>query len=1394
MPMTLNKRFILTLLGLTVVGGVALVAVHWFQSGRIAQALLYQADAAQAANASDNELKYLRRYLEFKPTDTKNLARLADLTLSQAKDQRDWTRANFLYEKLLRLDPAHTAGRRQLVQVCLRIGRYSDALAHVRELPADASTLELTGLCHYYQNKWDDAQSAFEKVVEQAPQQVTAYFYLLDVLRRKNAPADTVQTLLTQLTQRNPHSAEAWLVTVRCLRELNRTEGLDTALTNVLRYDPENLDALLTLAERAQNAGQAPTARECLAAAMDLYPKDVRGYRASAWLELWLNDRPKALATLERGLAAIPGEVDLIVTYADMLAEDGRFDKVEAAIKELQKLQNRSGAIEYLTARLNMQRHEWSAALAQLMTLRGVAVNRPDLIVQVESLLADCYTHTGDRDAAIACLQKALAVDGSSASVRSKLATAYARVGQADEAIRELRQLVKTPNAPTETKLHLAQLLVEQRRNGVGTPEGMTEIRTLLASAKGGRQWQTDVALAEAELLLTQHQHAAALKLLDAAAGTAPKDARLWLGRITVAEMQSGRRAALAVADTALKTCGERPELRLKRLTLQLGDTSFDRTTFQAELDGLKYKPDELASLLSALAEAAGRTGDYDLARALFQRVLVVAPKHVDAIKALAEIALVRADAGGFQTALTQAEQMGAVGADVARWLSVRQLITQASRDASTRPAAKAACDKFMAEQPRNYLAFQCAGRLAEVAGEPQQAALRYKQALDLNGQDAVSFERLVVLLIAAKQTTQAEQLIARLAQKACLPPDRFKAAVEALAPHLSDVTFAKFGRLAVPDESQSVRDRLWLANLWWQRGKQDEALREYQRLAVDMPQAAEARAAYVLALAKAGQIQPARAELEKIKPLLVAPAQRVWLAECYEAVQLNEDAARERLQLLKDTPNDPGARRLAVQALLAAQQENAAKQQLAEWVQAAAPGSPDLFWAKRSLALILAKDATPTALPQALELLQQNLKANPNPADDLRAQAMVLTTSRVGTPAERMARHRQAVPVWEQLVQLPAATNRDRLELAKLYAQQRKHDQSRPLLEKILKEEPGNRGAAVALINQVLLQGDTEQARKYVEPLVPAAGTEFVTTKTLAKFYFLVGELDRVASCLDRYAGLLKQDPTRATKLDDLAGVYEEYARAAQGRVQPRQNRFALQALALLPPTAELAPRRANLFVLNGDWPNALTTLEQAKDKLGPVGLAVAGVPLLHTPGATPAEVTKIKGWMEAAVAAEPKKVLVLLAQADFHATQRADDAAEAAYRAVLAIDGNNVLALNNLAWLLAQRGTKLPDAAASIEKALALAPSNGALLDTRAKVRMASKQFEQAVGDLEASLSEAQTADRYFNLAVAMHRQAKRTAAVAAFKKAQQLGLSAQHLHPTDQAEYEELRKLMN
>ena len=125
------------------------------------------------------------------------------------------------------------------------------------------------------------------------------------------------------------------------------------------------------------------------------------------------------------------------------------------------------------------------------------------------------------------------------------------------------------------------------------------------------------------------------------------------------------------------------------------------------------------------------------------------------------------------------------------------------------------------------------------------------------------------------------------------------------------------------------------------------------------------------------------------------------------------------------------------------------------------------------------------------------------------------------------------------------------------------------------------------------------------------------------------------------------------------------------------------------------------------------------------------------------------VEAHLKAAVQKEPKSVNLLVQLGDVLDLAGSYQEAEEKYREALKLEPNNVLALNNLAWLLAQRADRAEEALVLINKSIEKMGPRGELLDTRPVVYLKLGKTAEAEADLQEALKETSTPARNFHLA---------------------------------------------
>ena len=215
--------------------------------------------------------------------------------------------------------------------------------------------------------------------------------------------------------------------------------------------------------------------------------------------------------------------------------------------------------------------------------------------------------------------------------------------------------------------------------------------------------------------------------------------------------------------------------------------------------------------------------------------------------------------------------------------------------------------------------------------------------------------------------------------------------------------------------------------------------------------------------------------------------------------------------------------------------------------------------------------------------------------------------------------------------------------------------------------------------------------------------------------------------------------------------------------------------------------------LIQEGRLDEALQVVEKAWDKAEPAAIARATGPLLAESAISQAQVQRVEGVLVAASKEHDRPVALLLALGNLRISQERYEEAEAIFREVLAKNEGNVVALNNLAVLLALRGTELDEARQFIETAIDVAGPIPTLLDSRATVYLALRDPVNALADLEAAIADAPSATWYFHKAQVHYEVGQLKAATDALAKAHELGLTPEQLSPLERQAYHDLQEAL-
>jgi Tfp pilus assembly protein PilF len=1371
----LNLKLTVYLASGLVLFAVALVGVHWLQSGRIAKALLWQARHAQEQDQIDQVVRYLGRYLEFVPDDTDERANLgkalADPRVAWSAKGRQ--RALFVLEQVLTRAPDRDDVRRLLARLALDLQRNELAREHLevlhRDFSDDGAVDLLYGQLEDASSHSSEAADWYRQAIAHAPAQIDGYVSLARLLRRplenadpapRHAEADRV---MNDLTAQNAEDFRAHLARWQYRRQFTGPlagQSLDEAardVTRALELAPTEAETLLASAEVALTKNDPDTARTRLQTGLDRHVNDTRFYHAFSKVELAAGHRAEAAAVLRRGLQTVeaPQQSELLWRLANLLIDGGETEEVATVLADMRQRRFAPAALDYLDARLLAHKQQWAEAARLFERSRPLLEGTAELTQRLDFQLGQCYEQLGEPTQQLTAFRRVVAHDPLSIAGRVGVCTALTALGRTDDAIEQYRLLLKQPQAPESAATELSRLLMVRAQKG--DADAWKEADALMSAALQSRPDALEAVLLRAEALAVREQFDQAEQLLQEARAKNPKKVEYRIALATLADVRKQPAEARKLLDEAERDLGDSVSLRLAQVRRVVPADSA-KATLERLGRGLDRFPEgEQPRLLQGLAEANFRCGQPAEARRLWSS-LAALPQHRNDLRLrliLFDLALQADDAEAMARLLDDVHRIEGNQGSMTPYLRAERLIAQGRRgDKSGLDEARTLLDAVAVQRPAWSAVLIARAEIEELKGNLEQAIANYRRALDLGDRSPRHVRQLVQLLYQRQRFDEADQEIRKLQAQAPLSTDLQRLAVDISLRNQDPARAITLAQQAVAADSRDYREQLWLGQVLAASGKRaseaEAPLRRAVALAPTMP---EVWITLVQYLSATGRSADAKAVIATAAAQLSADNAPLALAQCHEAVGDVDNARQQYGVALTKRPDDVTVLRNAAAFAMRRGQWSEAEPLLRRVVSGNVKAvDVDTAWARRQLALVLAMGSDYRRYGEALNLVGLTLATDGTvsetaPAasdDDRRIRARVLSV-RPQKPARL-----QAIALLEDLGQRQALTVDDRFLLARLYEADGAWPKARERFRDLLAEQGKNSVILAQYIRGLIRQDELTDAERGIDQL---AQLERERNVERGKF----GSLELRAQLLN------------ASGKDDLA---YEALKAHVTRTDARP---------------EDVLQLAKFLGLRGRVDEALDLCEKAWRDCPPLIVGAASLGVVRDGKAQDSACARVDGWLRQALSKDQDNLALRLYLADLSDLRGRFADAEAGYRQVLERDERNVIALNNLAWLLAFHAEPPADALAMIERSIQVQGPRAELLDTRGVVQLALGKTEAAVADFVTATADAPTPTRLFHLARAHQRGNNREAALTALRRAQTAGLKPEQLHPLERQMYQ-------
>jgi cellulose synthase operon protein C len=1396
MKRRINLVVLMILLAAAVLLGGGMHLVHGVQVRRNALALLDRASRAEAGNDLEKAEQSLKQYLSLRREDGPAWKRYAQLLDQRDPQGRRREQVFLVFEQALRYNPGDPKVERRCADLALELQRYKDAQRHLTKLkemvpkdsqgqPAAAELAELEdrlGQCDRGLTQYELAEEWFRKAIENDSGRIDCYDRLARLCHNELRRIEAADRVIKEMVAKNPKAARAYIYSWRYAREFSPSpnpgdlqKALERDLQKALELAPDDPEVLFTAAVASEQKQDSASARTYYRKGIKLDPKNIALSLNLARLETRAGHLDQAESVLRQADQANPS-LDLAFELAETLIAQDKIDGKDEAATYIARLRDAGMGdtlVRYLEAKILYQTKKWPQAIPKIEMARAVLKPFPGLAVPLNLMLAECYRHMGSDEQRLSALRQAADGDRSPESARIEFARALAKAGKLDQAVTILTPLVE---GKPDLRLDLVSLLVRKASRPPSDSRKWQDVeRHLRAAEKALPDAVEQLTFLKVDMLVAQDRLDDARALLASAQAKEPRNLRYRLAVARLSQRQGNGPAALQILDRAEKDLGPSLDIRLARLDywgLQGGDTAKAEVAKLAEARKKIPAADRLA-FLDRLTMTEIRLREPALARQYSREQAVLEPDNLRVRLNLFDLAVEAGDRDDAANLVNQIRTIEGEKGTYWRFAQAALLIDKVRRGLShDLEEARVLAGEISERQPDWWAGPSLNGELADLADSPDQAIEYYLHAVELGNVQPSFARRLVGLLNERSRFKEIDHLAQVLREHGvALNELTIIKALDAFRKQEFDQGIA-LARQVFSDNSTDASDHLTLGRFYMSAGRSDAAGKEFRRAVELGPGVPDSWLTYVQYLVQAKQIDQAKTAIEAARKALPADRATLTLAQCWMALGDLVQAESLIQGLLKERPRDSAALRLAAGLYIGQNRVDKADDYLDKLDRAASSTSYDKAWVNRTRTVRLLNTGRRGDRDQALRLVEQNLKINPESIDDQLLKAMIL--------AVRPGFQGEAVKILQKLGGANRLDTSQRFLLAQLYLGERNQEKYQSEMLRLLDNKARNPQHLAHFANYWIGRNQLDQADHLLAELKKVEPQGMVALEIEARLLDLRKRKTELLALLEVRG---QQVPDQIGPVGDLFNHYG-FAKEAEAAYKTY--------VARVPNQPERTLALAQFLAVHDRVAEALEILKKAWTTCKPENVVAASMVLFDVPTVGEDSRRQVEAWVAEAARKQPDMVWLNDKLAAIWIVQGRFDEAESLCRRILSVHPDDGDALNNLAWLLAMRDReKLDEALALINKAIDLYGPTSTLIDTLAVVLIRTGKIDQAVERLTDALQAApERASLVLHLSWALETKGKKVEAREQFLKAEKLGLRPQTLDPLERAIVQKLR----
>jgi len=1368
------KLAIVLVVGLAVLCVTAFGLRQWQKENRAERGLALGNEAYEEHRYED-AARYLGRYVGVYTDNIPALLKYADSQLkTRPQRENNVQQAIGTYHIVLREDPANSEAAKRLIGLYLEWGMAAQAESIAKkhlETTKSSEVRRLLAMALAGQRKFDEAVAELKSIVADEPNQVLAYEALGQLAEQLPGQlSDPPEHWCDEAIKNNPSAALAYIAragfhlkrkdNANALADLEKAEKLDLSDTAVR----------LRLAVGFFNAGASDKAEKHLAAVKETEPTDQGLWRTWAQLALRTRSRAKMLEVAESGLKSLSSMPwDFMPVAAELFTRGGDPNKATECIDKLSRKDMNPMIVASLRGLVAGEKGDLREAVKYWRQSMSLGNKSP----QVQLGLASALSGLGDTQSALRELSTLVSQWPDSFDVHLALAKLLAKSGDWTAAADHAHKAVQLSPQNAEAALLDAQARVQLLTAGSTdeNPTAWDDMDKQLTSLEAAAD-PLQIRLLRLQVAVQRGKFTEARELLTQLKKDHPSHFRIAMAEAGLLAAQKKDDEAILVLEKTIKEFPEaaEPVSFLALLSDRKGDRGKCEAVFKEALARIK-EPLARRDLNLLLAQFYERWGQADNAYGLLDALSKEDPDSIPTKRWLLSTESIAKDPQRAQQLVDQIKALEGEGGW--QWRYEQARVWSRADDFNKRSTQVVSLlQENLLANPDDQASRVLLADTYERTGRSQTALAAYREALSRSPQDVRIIVSTVTALWKANEFEEAEGILNRISKEKLSDPALQRLQFQS---HIrrgqlgSAADILKDYLLADPN---NVSISLNLALLKMQQNDFEEASKLLDELRAKDPDSLTIIVAQIQLNVRQGKPQEALKLCDQIIDKYKSALTYVIRARTYISLKAIDKAREDFDRAVAVDPNN-------VDVLMARSDfydvVRESQKATADIERALSLDPNNLEIQRRAANLFLASGGR-DKVRQATTVIDRALESNPDNGALRLLKARVLL-------AEETA---------------PAADSATKL-LEKLTEEYPKMVGAWGMLGEVQLRQ-GLSGKAIDTVLQGLVHNANDRSLLMLKARAEAAKSPFLSIATLKELLALDPN--------DTNAAMRLADAYVATREADKAVSVLRQQLALCNASDRRRCEVAL-AVALY--SSGSKPEAQQIFdsLLQAEPNDPTPILAQVKlledDKLwGEIEQKAADWYRKHPEDVKTPQT--IAGIIAAAKDSAPMKAaenilrMVLKDHSDsaqivrslavlMQAVKRNEEAAEF-YRRVLEIQTDDVIAMNNLAWIICEEQGKHQEAIEIAQKGLKIAPNYIDLIDTRGVAYYRLGRFDKAIQDFSDCIrlypdEKAAVTAAYFHLGRTYTRLKETDKAAENLKKALSLNEKVGGLSDADLAE---------